>query len=131
LDYKPGLAAHFFRLQQVSGDIVAGLIPSPSFTGILNRGQVENILDFIPGLTTIINLDDKSYIIAPDIMYTGYTNWEMRLRFSYLNGGESTEYGEKQNSNLSNSQPVNFLLMSADSNLPFIIKCINSCKANF
>jgi len=58
-----------------------------------------DILYFSPGLTTIINLDDKSYSISPEIVYTGFTNWEMRIRFSYLNGGESTEYGEKQNSN--------------------------------
>ncbi len=45
--YLAGLAAHFFRLPRVSGYIVAGLILSPSITGILNRGQVENILDFV------------------------------------------------------------------------------------
>jgi len=58
-----------------------------------------DILYFTPSLTTIINLDDESYTITPELMYTGFTNWEMRFRFSYLNGGESTEYGEKQNSN--------------------------------
>ncbi|MEN8232962.1 MAG: hypothetical protein ABFR35_09840, partial [Thermodesulfobacteriota bacterium] len=58
-----------------------------------------DILYFTPALTTIINLEDKSYTITPEVMYTGFTNWEMRFRFSYLNGGESTEYGEKQNSN--------------------------------
>ncbi|RPI52449.1 MAG: hypothetical protein EHM49_05570, partial [Deltaproteobacteria bacterium] len=58
-----------------------------------------DILYFSPGLFTIINLDDKSYSINPEIVYTGFTNWELRLRFSYLNGGTSTEYGEKMNSN--------------------------------
>ena len=58
-----------------------------------------DILYFSPGLFTIINLDDKSYSISPQLVYTGFTNWELRLRFSYLNGGTSTEYGEKMNSN--------------------------------
>lgn len=58
-----------------------------------------DILYFSPGFFTIINLDDKSYSINPEIVYTGFTNWELRLRFSYLNGGTSTEYGEKMNSN--------------------------------
>jgi len=58
-----------------------------------------DILYFSPGLFTIINLDDKSYSISPEMVYTGFTNWELRLRFSYLNGGTSTEYGEKMNSN--------------------------------
>ncbi|OPL16655.1 MAG: hypothetical protein AVO38_07615 [delta proteobacterium ML8_D] len=58
-----------------------------------------DILYFSPGLFSIINLDDKSYSISPQIVYTGFTNWELRLRFSYINGGTSTEYGEKMNSN--------------------------------
>ncbi|MBW1669790.1 MAG: hypothetical protein JRI67_03235 [Deltaproteobacteria bacterium] len=58
-----------------------------------------DILYFSPGFFTIINLDDKSYSISPEMVYTGFTNWELRLRFSYLNGGTSTEYGEKMNSN--------------------------------
>ncbi len=58
-----------------------------------------DILYFSPGLFTIINLEDKSYSISPEMVYTGFTNWELRLRFSYLSGGTSTEYGEKVNSN--------------------------------
>lgn len=57
-----------------------------------------DILYFSPSLTAIVNLDDKSYSISPEIVYTGFTNWELRLRFSYLNGGKFTEYGEKVNS---------------------------------
>ena len=58
-----------------------------------------DILYFSPGLTTIVNLGDKSFSIIPEFVYTGFTNWELRLRFSYLNGGTFTEYGEKMNSN--------------------------------
>ena len=58
-----------------------------------------NILYFTPGLTAIVNLDDNSSSIIPELVYTGFTNWELRLRFSVLNGGSLTEYGEKQNSN--------------------------------
>ncbi|MBA3003553.1 MAG: hypothetical protein FP813_06850 [Desulfurivibrio sp.] len=58
-----------------------------------------DILYFTPGVTIILNLDDESYSLSPEMLYTGFTNWEMRLRFSYLNGGRMSEYGEKQNSN--------------------------------
>ncbi len=57
------------------------------------------LLYFTPGITTIINLDDRSYSITPEAVYTGFTNWEMRLRLSILNGGYYSEYGEKTNSN--------------------------------
>ena len=57
-----------------------------------------DILYFTPSLTTIINLSDKSFSITPELNYTGITNWELKLRLSYLHGGSFTEYGEKQNS---------------------------------
>ena len=58
-----------------------------------------DILYFTPALTALINLDDKSYSISPELVYTGFTNWELRLRFSFLGGGDLTEFGEKSNSN--------------------------------
>lgn len=58
-----------------------------------------DILYFTPGMTIILNLDDESFSLSPEMLYTGFTNWEMRLRFTYLNGGRMSEYGEKQNSN--------------------------------
>lgn len=58
-----------------------------------------DILYMTPALTAIVNLDDQSYSITPEVIYTGFTNWEMKLRFSINNGGTQTEYGEKLNSN--------------------------------
>lgn len=58
-----------------------------------------DLLYFTPGITTIVNLEDKSYSIAPEALYTGLTNWEFRLQFSLIEGSTHTEYGEKVNSN--------------------------------
>ncbi len=58
-----------------------------------------DILYFTPALTTIYNLNDQSCSITPELLYTGFTNWEIRLRFSLLQGSSFTEYGEKQNQN--------------------------------
>ena len=60
-----------------------------------------DILYFTPALTAIVNLADNSFTLTPELIYTGFTNWEMRLRFSYLEGDSYTEYGEKQNSSKS------------------------------
>lgn len=54
-----------------------------------------DILYLTPALTTIINLDDQSYSIMSEIIYTGFTNWQLRLRYASLNGSNSSEYGEK------------------------------------
>ena len=60
--------------------------------------EPADILYLTPALTAILNLDDQSFSMTPEIIYTGFTNWEARLRFSLLGGGSETEYGEKQNS---------------------------------
>ncbi|HIE07163.1 MAG TPA: hypothetical protein EYP64_03880 [Desulfarculaceae bacterium] len=60
-----------------------------------SQKEPYDILYLSPGLTTIVNLDDGSFSVAPEVVYTGITNWEIRLRFSYFGGGKSSEYGEK------------------------------------
>lgn len=58
-----------------------------------------DLLYFTPGITILANLEDRSYSVSPEGVYDGLTNWEFRLRFSLINGGKGTEYGEKSNSN--------------------------------
>ncbi|MBC2712440.1 MAG: hypothetical protein HGJ94_16085 [Desulfosarcina sp.] len=65
----------------------------------INQKDPFNILYLTPGLIAIVNLDDRSYSISPEIQYTGFTNWELRLRYTFLNGGTFTEFAEKQNKN--------------------------------
>jgi len=54
-----------------------------------------DILYFTPGLTAIVNLDDQSASFTPEFTYAGFTNFEMRLRFSLLAGNSLSEYGER------------------------------------
>jgi hypothetical protein len=59
--------------------------------------EPRDILYFTPGVTAILNLDDRSFSLGPELLYTRFTNLELRARFIYLNGGDRTEYAEKQN----------------------------------
>ncbi len=63
----------------------------------ISQKEPFDILYFTPGLVTILNLDDRSYSLIPELSYTGFTNWEFRSRFTILNGSALTEFGEKQN----------------------------------
>lgn len=56
-----------------------------------------NILYFTPAITTVMNLNDKSLTLSPEFLYTGFTNWEFRLKGTALVGQKGTEFGEKQN----------------------------------
>ena len=56
-----------------------------------------DILYFTPSLTWNVNLDDRSYSLTPELLYTGFTNWELRFRTAFIVGTRNTEFGEKQN----------------------------------
>ena len=63
----------------------------------VSQKEPFDILYFTPSLTTIINLRDPSLSIAPEVAYTGITNLELRLKATFLVGGEGSEFGEKPN----------------------------------
>jgi hypothetical protein len=63
----------------------------------INQKDSFDILYFTPALTAILNLDDHSYSVSPEMLYTGFTNWEIRLRYTLLGGDDFTEFKEKQN----------------------------------
>ena len=48
-----------------------------------------------PALTTIVNLDDRSWQLTPELVYTGWQNVELRARAVLLQGGAHSEYGAK------------------------------------
>ena len=62
--------------------------------------NIKDPFDFLyltPSLTAIVNLDDSSFTLTPELVYKGFSNIEIRLRSSLLSGREVSEYGEKQN----------------------------------
>jgi hypothetical protein len=63
----------------------------------VSQKEPFDILYFAPALTAIVNLQDKSYSIAPELLYTGVRNVELRARAIFLGGGNGTDFGEKQN----------------------------------
>ena len=63
----------------------------------LSQKEPFDILYFTPSLTWMMNLDDRSASLTPELLYTGFTNWELRLKTAFLLGGKGTEFGEKQN----------------------------------
>jgi hypothetical protein len=63
----------------------------------VSQQEPFDILYFTPSLTWIYNIDDKSYSLSPEILYTGITNLELRLKAAFISGQTDSEYGEKQN----------------------------------
>ena len=63
----------------------------------ISQKEPFDILYFTPAITLIENINDKSFSITPELLYTGITNFDLRLRTAYISGARNTEFGEKQN----------------------------------
>lgn len=63
----------------------------------ISQKEPFDILYFTPAITLIVNADDKSYSLSPELLYTGITNLELRLKGTVLFGDDFSEFGEKQN----------------------------------
>lgn len=48
-----------------------------------------------PALTAIVNLDDRSFQLTPEVVYTGWQNVELRARAIWLHGRAGSEFGAK------------------------------------
>lgn len=63
----------------------------------ISQKEPFDLLYFTPALTSIVNLDDGSFSLSPELLYSGINNLEVRLKGTLLGGSRLTEYGEKQN----------------------------------
>ena len=63
----------------------------------LSQKEPFDILYFTPSLTWMMNTDDQSFSLTPELLYTGFTNWEIRFRTGIIVGASNSEFGEKQN----------------------------------
>jgi hypothetical protein len=63
----------------------------------VSQKEPFDILYFTPAVTLITNLKDRSFSVAPEAVYTGITNVELRVRAFFLGGGNESEFGERQN----------------------------------
>lgn len=62
----------------------------------ISQNEPFNIVYFTPSLTVQANLTDRSMLVLPELLYTGFTNVELRLRAQASIGPHFTEFGEKQ-----------------------------------
>jgi len=63
----------------------------------ISQKEPFDILYFTPSVTCIYNINDRSYSLSPEILYTGITNLEVRLKGAFLAKPDNSEFGEKQN----------------------------------
>jgi hypothetical protein len=62
----------------------------------VSQKEPFDIVYLTPSATLIANLDDHSYSLTPELLYTGITNFDLHLRATWLVGEASSEFGGKQ-----------------------------------
>jgi len=99
LDYhEGGDIAGLNYLSGANGQAYRTFAPMQDYLFLrVSQKEPWNILYFIPSITSIINLKDKSFSLAPELLYNPVTNLELRAKFILLQGGQGSEFGEKQN----------------------------------
>jgi len=63
----------------------------------ISQKEPFDILYLTPSVTCMYNVEDDSFSLSPELLYTGITNLELRLKAGFIVGSENTEFGEKQN----------------------------------
>ncbi|MGF1643674.1 MAG: hypothetical protein ACFCUJ_08500 [Thiotrichales bacterium] len=63
----------------------------------VSQKEPFDMLYFTPAVITLVNLDDRSYSVTPEVGYTGITNLNLRMRATWLGGPKNSEFGDKQN----------------------------------
>jgi len=75
--------------------------PNPGTDYVYFRAQQKDTLGIVyfqAALTAMMNVQDRSYQVTPELLYTGVKNLDLRMRLFLLQGGAATDFGEKQNS---------------------------------
>jgi hypothetical protein len=63
----------------------------------VSQKEPFDLLYFTPAVALMANMDDKSFSLTPELVYTGITNLELRFRTGLIVGSKDSEFGEKPN----------------------------------
>ncbi|MBI4082411.1 MAG: hypothetical protein HY423_07345 [Candidatus Lambdaproteobacteria bacterium] len=94
--FQAGQPAMLQRAQQLLKGAYGQPNPGRDY-GYLRVSQKEPFgwLYLTPALTITANLQDRSTIAMPELIYAGVTNLELRLRLAWLAGARFSDYGER------------------------------------
>jgi len=93
-----GDSSQLARAAQLSRGTLAASRPMRDY--FYFRASIKEPFDILyvtPAITSIVNLNDQSLSLTPELAYTPITNLDIRLRGAFLTGARQTEFGEKLN----------------------------------
>ncbi|MBN1224716.1 MAG: hypothetical protein JXB23_15830 [Candidatus Aminicenantes bacterium] len=89
----------YTQLKTAAGlDAYGGFTPMTDYVFLrIVQKDPFGVLYLNPAATVIVNFSDGSATWAPEVVYKGFTNFELRLKIAVLTGKSREEFGEKQN----------------------------------
>lgn len=98
LPNQPDSEAALDKIRSIaaSGYVKQTVMQKYMYIRIMQKDPFDQLY-WTPAITAIVNLQDQSYNLSPEISYTGVTNLELRLKINVLEGDRYSEFGEKQN----------------------------------
>ena len=63
----------------------------------ISRKDPFDILYYTPAVTATANINDGSFTLSPELLYTGITNLDLRFKTAFVSGEQFSEYRQKQN----------------------------------
>ncbi len=63
----------------------------------VSQKEPFDLLYWTPAATAIVNANNGSFSLTPEVQYSGIDDLDLRVRLGYLNGGRGEEFGEKPN----------------------------------
>jgi hypothetical protein len=95
---KTGNPSLLNRANTLSQGTYGKMTPETNYLYLrISQKEPLDILYFTPAITLIANIDDKSFSLTPEFLYTGITNLELRLKTGFIVGARGSEFGEKAN----------------------------------
>ncbi len=93
-----GNVALLQRAQALSQGAYGGPTPMRDYLYIrASQQDALGIVYFTPALTLMADVDDGSFSVTPELLYTGINNLELRVRLYLLRGTRTSDFGAKQN----------------------------------
>lgn len=93
-----GIDTQLQRAANLSRSGIARLNPGRDYVYLrVSQKEPFDILYFTPSVTLIANASDRSLSITPEVLYTGFSNIELRARAFFLTGDPGSEFGERPN----------------------------------
>jgi len=85
------------ELEAAAGDSIGTSLPMTDYLYLrIFQKEPLGLIHLTPGISSIVNLIDRSFLLIPELQYSPVTNLTLRLRAAGMVGRRDSDFGEKR-----------------------------------